>query len=610
MRYLFIYLGLMLSTCSIAQQGPFFLSKLSFKDTSFYESGRVAFIEDGNGNYYMAAVRKLSFTIYREISITKMDANRQTIWSKRYFDASNSGNPQEVFLQALNDGNFMLVWGSDVAAGYFKFKPDGSLLWSKRFSGVQKSQILAIQPFQDDLVMVGHKDDNPFVCRIRSDGTVKWATTIPDSTLSFFHKSRFEGLWVDSTGGVVACGYLSPTIDITNLLSYFAKFDKDGNLIWGKRYQQGWLKFVRPMPDGQWILGGNLDGINSGAWLLKTITSGEIIWSKRVNYAFGTVVGLNGLLTDSNYLIQPAFNNSLLGLDHRGQSICNFDTSGQFLQGYLQKQDSSKVYVFSMRYDSQKNILMALTQKGNPNNIRFGRFTATGDLPGCCLDKEFLITEELPPTISDYKPPVISGISTYNFPLLPYEIKPTIEQICEYQPVDVSFQLTDTLLCPGECVSITLNNPDLKIPFHWITADGSPVTQETDQTFSACFKLPGTKIIELVAMDGCLVFKHTDTVRVSTQNERTPNAFTPNGDGANDTFAPISQCNFSTYHFSIFDRWGTKVFDTTDPTEKWDGKINGQDAPMDVFAWVVTYGLIQDGVLATFNNAGSVSLLR
>ena len=137
MRYLFIVIGL-LSPCFLgAQQEAPFLAKISFKDTFFYETGRAAFIPDGNGNYYIAAVRKITYLTYREISITKLDAYKKAIWSKRYFDVTNSANPMEVFLQALSDGNFLLVWSSEVSAGYFKFKPDGNILWSKRFSGVQ-----------------------------------------------------------------------------------------------------------------------------------------------------------------------------------------------------------------------------------------------------------------------------------------------------------------------------------------------------------------------------------------------------------------------------------------------------------------------------------------
>lgn len=54
------------------------------------------------------------------------------------------------------------------------------------------------------------------------------------------------------------------------------------------------------------------------------------------------------------------------------------------------------------------------------------------------------------------------------------------------------------------------------------------------------------------------------------------NAFTPNGDGVNDTFAPIIQnAQISDFEFVIFDRYNGRVFSTTNQTERWDGTCRG-----------------------------------
>jgi gliding motility-associated-like protein len=49
-----------------------------------------------------------------------------------------------------------------------------------------------------------------------------------------------------------------------------------------------------------------------------------------------------------------------------------------------------------------------------------------------------------------------------------------------------------------------------------------------------------------------------------------PNVFTPNGDGINDEFKVVGN-GLSSYSITIFNRWGTKVFESTDVTEGWDG---------------------------------------
>ena len=63
-----------------------------------------------------------------------------------------------------------------------------------------------------------------------------------------------------------------------------------------------------------------------------------------------------------------------------------------------------------------------------------------------------------------------------------------------------------------------------------------------------------------------------------------PNAFTPNGDGLNDIFQPKG-FGVSKYEFSIFDRWGEKIFLTNSFDKGWDGTINGLNAKDDVYAW-------------------------
>jgi gliding motility-associated-like protein len=51
-----------------------------------------------------------------------------------------------------------------------------------------------------------------------------------------------------------------------------------------------------------------------------------------------------------------------------------------------------------------------------------------------------------------------------------------------------------------------------------------------------------------------------------------PNIFTPNQDGNNDYFQALLPINFiESIELEIFNRWGTKVFESSDPYFKWDG---------------------------------------
>ena len=68
-----------------------------------------------------------------------------------------------------------------------------------------------------------------------------------------------------------------------------------------------------------------------------------------------------------------------------------------------------------------------------------------------------------------------------------------------------------------------------------------------------------------------------------------PNAFTPNADGSNDVFFPITQCAFEEYNLLIFNRWGRLIYKSTNQNEKWDGKQNGVDCEIEVYTYLLTY---------------------
>ncbi|MBK6620534.1 MAG: gliding motility-associated C-terminal domain-containing protein [Saprospirales bacterium] len=87
-----------------------------------------------------------------------------------------------------------------------------------------------------------------------------------------------------------------------------------------------------------------------------------------------------------------------------------------------------------------------------------------------------------------------------------------------------------------------------------------------------------------------------------------PNAFTPDGDGANDTFRPLFNGEvFQDFQLLIFDRWGEKVYQSKDPGTGWNGQLDGKPMPSDVFAFFMEYTLM-DGTEGT--EKGEITLLR
>lgn len=93
---------------------------------------------------------------------------------------------------------------------------------------------------------------------------------------------------------------------------------------------------------------------------------------------------------------------------------------------------------------------------------------------------------------------------------------------------------------------------------------------------------------------------------MQSPNTYIPNAFSPLGP-INRTFLPRNSFVSSDhYTFTIYSRWGDKVFSTHDPYTGWDGYFNGHVAPMGVYMYRITYTM-PDG--ETCVKTGSVTLV-
>ena len=85
-----------------------------------------------------------------------------------------------------------------------------------------------------------------------------------------------------------------------------------------------------------------------------------------------------------------------------------------------------------------------------------------------------------------------------------------------------------------------------------------------------------------------------------------PSAFSPNGDGQNDTLLVKSEC-VTTFLFSIYDRWGEKVFETTNIEAGWDGGFRGAFYEAGIFAYYLT-ATFSSGKIAT--QSGNIALIK
>ncbi len=97
-------------------------------------------------------------------------------------------------------------------------------------------------------------------------------------------------------------------------------------------------------------------------------------------------------------------------------------------------------------------------------------------------------------------------------------------------------------------------------------------------------------------------------VTISESRLEMPNAFSPNGDGINDIYkAKDGYQSIVEFHAYIFNRWGQKLYEWTDPAGGWDGKHKGKDVKQGVY-YVLVKAKGADG--RKFEIKRDVNLLR
>ena len=98
------------------------------------------------------------------------------------------------------------------------------------------------------------------------------------------------------------------------------------------------------------------------------------------------------------------------------------------------------------------------------------------------------------------------------------------------------------------------------------------------------------------------------TVLSSESKLTMPNAFSPNGDGINDTYKPIDYQSIIEFKATIYNRWGQKIYDWDDVrSDGWNGTFHGSDVKDGVY-FVVVKALGADG--RRFEIKKDVNLLR
>jgi len=183
-------------------------------------------------------------------------------------------------------------------------------------------------------------------------------------------------------------------------------------------------------------------------------------------------------------------------------------------------------------------------------------------------------------------------------PLFDYEI---IESDNGCSPVIVQFYNRSSF--PGSGNGTLVWDFGNGTPQHTEFTDPEPVRYTNFSGVDSAFTVTLTAETPI----GCSATYSLDVLICSTLE--VPNAFTPNGDGINDSFKPLVE-RASEYVFEVYSRSGEKVFETDDPLTRWDGLHyqNGRECPQGVYLY--QFEVVNTAGRSTGRQVGRVLLMR
>lgn len=156
------------------------------------------------------------------------------------------------------------------------------------------------------------------------------------------------------------------------------------------------------------------------------------------------------------------------------------------------------------------------------------------------------------------------------------------------------------------------NQSEAAITYEWHFGDGEVSSQEHP---NHDYDSSGVYLVMLIARNeprfGCAdtTYRFVEVDPLFTFY--IPNAFTPDGDGINDTWGP-SGVNFEyeSYNVQVYDRWGKMVWQTDNPSRQWNGLDQSSLEPVRNGLYVYQFLVKQFNTFEPRKISGTITLYR
>lgn len=172
---------------------------------------------------------------------------------------------------------------------------------------------------------------------------------------------------------------------------------------------------------------------------------------------------------------------------------------------------------------------------------------------------------------------------------------------------------TDQLGGSAPCTIHFNAHPD-NLYYTWRIYDkndlSSPLLKYTDKSFKYTFEKAGSYVVKLEVADlasDWVTEAEPISFGISESSLKMPNYFSPNDSpGVNDVFKAEHE-SIIKFKCTIFNRWGVKLYQWTDPDQGWDGTYKGKHVKPGVYYYVVE-AVGSDG--KKYKEMGDINILR
>ena len=173
----------------------------------------------------------------------------------------------------------------------------------------------------------------------------------------------------------------------------------------------------------------------------------------------------------------------------------------------------------------------------------------------------------------------------------------------------------DPVIDQGDTLKITVNSSFSTKQIQEIQWSDQGVNPCDQPCLTATFAPTTSQEISatLLSLEGCEI-RDTLTIQVNSKsNIYIPTAFSPNGDGINDTFTLFADTGISKINsIKIMDRWGNLVFAQNDFEANleylgWDGNFKGRPSSPGIYLYLIQIELANQSLMT---KSGEVVLIR